>query len=48
MLVMLRRGSQKWHGIWRPPDAGSASAATACRKCSYGVWPSARESDRSR
>ncbi len=35
-------------GICRPPLAGSASAPTACSRCSYGVIPSAWLSARSR
>ena len=35
-LTMFGRGDPQWHGIWRPPDAGSAAAPTACSSISSG------------
>ena len=31
-LTMLSGARPQWHGIWRPPDAGSSAAPTACKQ----------------
>ena len=44
-LTMLSSRAPQWHGIWRPPDAGSSAAPTACSSISEGRDPE-REHER--
>lgn len=47
-VTMLRWRAPKWLGIWRPADAGSFAAPTACKSKSVGLTPRDNTSDRSR
>ncbi len=46
--TMFFSGNDQWVGIWRPPEAGSAPAPTACSNMSSGLTPIAKQTARSR